>query len=381
VNVANGTVSVSGTITVNQGTNPWVVSDTALDATISTPDSTAPTKTVQVGGKDNLGKLRALSLGDGQNLDCNINNVDTNFPVIQVTSPWVVSCPTDIEVTQDTAADLNATVVGTGTFAVQATLAAETTKVIGTVNQGTSPWVVSCPTDVEVVQDTAADLLATVNIRDGSGTGITSTGAALDVNLKTSSITLPVSIADAGGVEVVQDTAADLLATVNLRDGSGNSITSDTRGSARPLAVEIVDASGNQITSFGSSTVTANQGTAAANTAPWPVRPGSPTTAAWSSAVISFNTSGANVIVSGIGGKTIRVMRMMFLNNGASTNITIQDTTPTNLSGAMTITTNGIFAPTVGTGEPYYVSATGTGIQLNSSVATQISGTVWFTQS
>lgn len=30
-----------------------------------------------------------------------------------------------------------------GTFAVQATLAAETTKVIGTVNQGTSPWVVS----------------------------------------------------------------------------------------------------------------------------------------------------------------------------------------------------------------------------------------------
>lgn len=34
-------------------------------------------------------------------------------------------------------------VTNTGTFAVQATLAAETTKVIGTVNQGTSPWVVS----------------------------------------------------------------------------------------------------------------------------------------------------------------------------------------------------------------------------------------------
>jgi hypothetical protein len=34
-------------------------------------------------------------------------------------------------------------VTNTGTFAVQATLTAETTKVIGTVNQGTSPWVTS----------------------------------------------------------------------------------------------------------------------------------------------------------------------------------------------------------------------------------------------
>lgn len=41
---------------------------------------------------------------------------------------------TSIAVTQASAASLNATVVGTGTFAVQATLAAETTKVIGTVN-------------------------------------------------------------------------------------------------------------------------------------------------------------------------------------------------------------------------------------------------------
>ncbi len=35
------------------------------------------------------------------------------------------------------------TVDNAGTFAVQATLDAETTKVIGTVNQGTSPWVTS----------------------------------------------------------------------------------------------------------------------------------------------------------------------------------------------------------------------------------------------
>jgi hypothetical protein len=34
-------------------------------------------------------------------------------------------------------------VTNAGTFVVQATLAAETTKVIGTVNQGTSPWIIS----------------------------------------------------------------------------------------------------------------------------------------------------------------------------------------------------------------------------------------------
>lgn len=49
----------------------------------------------------------------------------------------------NIFVRQATASNLNATVVGTGTFAVQATLAAETTKVIGTVNQGTSPWIMA----------------------------------------------------------------------------------------------------------------------------------------------------------------------------------------------------------------------------------------------
>lgn len=44
-----------------------------------------------------------------------------------------VAASQTIAVTQATASSLNATVVGTGTFAVQATLAAETTKVIGTV--------------------------------------------------------------------------------------------------------------------------------------------------------------------------------------------------------------------------------------------------------
>ncbi len=43
-----------------------------------------------------------------------------------------------------------------GTFATQATLAAETTKVIGTVNQGTSPWVTADAADGPVAAGTAA---------------------------------------------------------------------------------------------------------------------------------------------------------------------------------------------------------------------------------
>jgi hypothetical protein len=41
----------------------------------------------------------------------------------------------------------------------------------------------------------------------------------------------------------------------DVRDGSGNAITSSARGSQRALSVQIVDGSGGQITSFGSSSV------------------------------------------------------------------------------------------------------------------------------
>jgi len=89
-----------------------------------------------------------------------------------------------------------------------ATLSAETTKVIGTVNQGTSPWVVSCPTDIEVVQDTAADLLATVSIAAAQTLAtITTVGTV-------TTITNPVAVTSDGTFEVVQDTAADFNATV-----------------------------------------------------------------------------------------------------------------------------------------------------------------------
>jgi hypothetical protein len=41
----------------------------------------------------------------------------------------------------------------------------------------------------------------------------------------------------------------------DVRDGSGNAITSSARGSQRALSVQIVDGSGNQVTTFGSASV------------------------------------------------------------------------------------------------------------------------------
>jgi hypothetical protein len=85
-----GSVAVTGTITANQGTSPWVVSLT----------STTITGSVAVTG-------------------------------------------TFFQATQPVSIAGSVVVSNAGTFAVQATLSAETTKIIGTVNQGTSPWVIS----------------------------------------------------------------------------------------------------------------------------------------------------------------------------------------------------------------------------------------------
>jgi hypothetical protein len=78
----------------------------------------------------------------------------------------------------------------------------------------------------------------------------------------TNGTTSPLSITVAGAIRVdgsaaTQPVSGTVAATQSgtwnqrLQDGSGNAISSDARGSARPLAVEILDASGNQITSFG----------------------------------------------------------------------------------------------------------------------------------
>lgn len=91
-------------------------------------------------------------------------------------------------------------------FSVNATLSAETTKVIGTVNQGTSPWVVG--------QSTAANLNATVV---GTGTFATQlTGATNNINNISGSITLPTGAS----------TAAQQIGLISTNNSSTATLTS-----------------------------------------------------------------------------------------------------------------------------------------------------------
>jgi hypothetical protein len=92
------------------------------------------------------------------------------------------------------------------------------------------------------------------------------------INLNTDTVESLLSTVQADIALVKTDIANGVLS--DLRDGTGNAITSSARGSQRALSVQIVDGSGGQITSFGSSSVsitgTVNtyplQGTTVSNT-------------------------------------------------------------------------------------------------------------------
>lgn len=101
---------------------------------------------------------------------------------------------------------IGATIVDlSNTAAVTATLAAETTKVIGTVNVAASQTIAVTNTGTFAVQ--AASTLAAETTK--------------------------------------------VIGTVRTGDGSGNLLTSAARGSERALSVQIVDGSGAQVTTFG----------------------------------------------------------------------------------------------------------------------------------
>jgi hypothetical protein len=154
-------VSIGSPVTVSQATaaslNATVVFPSAQHVIIDS-GTIAANNNITQWNSISLGSPSAYGTGPGAVNVIGVNAFITNTVPISGTiaatqsGTWTVG----ISAAQTIA------VTNAGTFAVQATLAAETTKVIGTVNQGTSPWVVSCPTDIEVVQDTAADLNATV---------------------------------------------------------------------------------------------------------------------------------------------------------------------------------------------------------------------------
>ena len=174
-------------------------------------------------------------------------------------------------------------------------------------------------------------------------------------------------ITTAGGSSFV-DVKVNPSGTLATQDGADG-----TTGSAVPsLAMQVGGTDGTNLRAIPLSNVGASVLTT----------PGAPTVSKYSQAAITFSGSGDNTLVAASGSTTIRVYRIFFVNSDSATatNITIKDSTPTNLSGAFRLASGGSFGAD-GDGDPLYVGAAGKGFQLNSSAAVQISGTVWYTQS
>lgn len=185
------TQPVSGTITANTGlTQP--LTDTQLRAT---PVPVSGTVTATTGGLTDT-QLRASAVPVTANAGTNLNTSalaldatltggtqqakitdGTNVATVKAASTAalaadkavVVAVSPNNTVPVSLASVPSHAVTNAGTFVVQATLAAETTKVIGTVNQGTSPWVTSNATTSVVGNGAAATAQRVTLANDSTG--------------------------------------------------------------------------------------------------------------------------------------------------------------------------------------------------------------------
>lgn len=96
------------------------------------------------------------------------------------------------------------------------------------------------------------------------------------------------------------------------------------------------------------------------------------------SAVISFSNTGANTLVAATAAQTIRVFRMLFIVD-AATSITVLSNA-TALSGAMSFVANqGLVLDF--SGDPWYTTAAGEAFILSQSGTALVAGTIWYAKS
>jgi hypothetical protein len=203
-------VPVSGTLTVNQGTSPWIISG-AVTTSISndTNYGTVGANTLRTASQ--IGNATgAAAFGAGtttaQVLRVVLPTDQTAIPVTQSTSPWVVSGT--VSVNPITFASPQHVILDSGT------LTSITNPV--TVNQGTSPWVVSGSVTTS----------PNVNVHDGAGVSISSTGSSLNVDVTN---TIPVSQSGAWTVTALQGTSPWVVSgTVTSNIGTTGGLALDS---------------------------------------------------------------------------------------------------------------------------------------------------------
>lgn len=276
------TTVVTGTVAVTQSTSPWVTNDPGIPDTLGQKTMANSTGVVLASDQSSIPVAATLSA----------ETTKVIGTVNQGTSPWVTSNATTSVVGNGTAAAAqritlandstgaiatvgavtsitNALPAGTnllGKVGIDQTtpgttnlvaLTAETTKVIGTVNQGTSPWVVSG------------------NLTNISGTISLPTGAATSANQSTGITSLatiaalskaedaPASSGDTGiqMLGVRNDTVADSTNT----NGDYTQVSTDVKGHILTADAPRV-LKGRQLTTITSSTAETTIVTAVAST-------------------------------------------------------------------------------------------------------------------
>lgn len=161
--------TITGTVAVTQSTSPWVTSLASTTITSMVPGTGATNSGKAIGnvvGSTDTGVGILAKITDSPGT----GTVEGQYGIVRMNTSGFLWSQVIGEVAITEVQD-NVTVVGTGTFVVQATLAAETTKVIGTVNQGTSPWVVAATLSAETTK-----VIGTVNIAASQTIAVTNTG-------------------------------------------------------------------------------------------------------------------------------------------------------------------------------------------------------------
>lgn len=253
---------------------------------------------------------------------------------------------------------------------VAATLSAETTKVIGTVNQGTSPWVTNDPG--------LPDTLGQKAMSGSTSVALASDQSALPITDNSGSLTV-----DNGGTFAVQDsqviadnagftdgTSKVFMGGYILDETPGTALTENDAGAARMnanraqvLVIEDdstrgrratvtagnalkVDASGVAVPiTDNSGSLTVDQATASnllgvAYTTTDGLYNGT-TALTPKFAKIAVSSSGANTIVSAVTSKKLRVLSYVLVANGAVNAKWQSHVTPTDLTGLSYLAANG----------------------------------------
>lgn len=171
--VSSADFSTPVTIAVDPSTHAVLISGSisATNPSVGTNTATAPTSSTEIGWIDGSGNLQGVSAAN----------------------PLPVSASFSPSGTQD----VNLTKVGGSAIALGQALAAASLPVVLTAAQ------ISTLTPLSTVAATQSGTWST-RTQDGSGNAITSSGAALDVNLKTSSITLSNNLAQINAHTVLE---------------------------------------------------------------------------------------------------------------------------------------------------------------------------------